>query len=614
MSIIEKNNRLLEENYPQMYELYEAYISDNTKQRQENVYVNEDFAAVVTDREWYFNGRYNPKEAAQIWASQFEKKEGQLYVMAGLGNGSYAKALREYLPESCGLLIYEPCTEIFLQAMENIDLTPLLIGRTAIVADGINKGHIYEYFIQTINYGNRKDIHFCTHPNYDRVFEKQVDWLFEITQNELSMLEVVKNTEMRFSKEFFENMMTNLWCYMSNSTLGQLENAMKPVSSKNVPAVIVAAGPSLDKNIAALKEYKNRAFIIACDSALNPLLKNGIIPDLAISVDPHKPEYYFSQPEAEEIPFVLCLQTISWFRKKHKGRKFYFADNNLSNNMMHMYGKEAGILETSGSVANNAFSVAKTLGFTNIILVGQDLSYDNGTYYAKGVHKNDNIFAMQSQNKGKHYFEIDGYYGGKVVTNDALNFYRTWFEKQIIRYPDINVINSTEGGAMIHGAKNIPLAQALDELCNGEMDFAALLESIAPVFDENEIAKIRTDFGNFNETLLDIKRDISTAIRNYRRLEELVRKGRQGNSEFNNLMEKINYVQERVNTEPLMDLAAMHNRETEYEVLDRNAEVTGDSYRDTIDAIHNGISILESYSRGIDSVIADLPLIYENMN
>lgn len=610
MDIYQNNIRLLKAKFPQMYDLYRAYEGE----RQESVYVESDFAAVVTDREWYFTSRYDAKEAAKIWASQFEPKQGQLYIMAGLGNGIYAEALKKHLPDSCGLLIYEPCTEIFLQALEKVDLSKLLRGRTAIVAEDINKGHLYEYFMQTINYGNRNDIHFCIHPNYDRVYPKQVDWLHGIIQNEISMLEVVKNTELMYSKEFFKNMMTNLWSYMSNSSLEQLKIAMEPVKNKNIPAVIVAAGPSLNKNITQLKAYKNRVFMIACDSALNPLLQNGIIPDLAVSLDSHKPLQYFSQPEVADIPFVLCLQAVEWFQESHRGRKFYFADNNLTINIMHQYGKEPGVLETSGSVANNAFSVAQVLGFTKIILIGQDLAYEDGIYYAKGVHSNNRIFSIQSEAKPKNHFEVEGYYGGTVVTNDSLNFYRTWFEKQMIRYPQLHVINATEGGAMIHGAQNVPLAQALENECGQEMDFAEMINRAAQTFTCEELDKVRSDFYGFKDTLEDIKKDIAEGVRNYRKMEELVRKGKQGNSEFNRLLARIHQIQGRIDTEPLMDLAAMHNRETEYAVLDSGGKNSGDAYHDTINALHDGVRILESYSTGIDFVIQDLPVIYEHMN
>lgn len=44
--------------------------------------------------------------------------------------------------------------------------------------------------------------------------------------------------------------------------------------------IVVAAGPSLNKNINELKKAKGKSLIIAVDTALKPLLRAGIVPDM----------------------------------------------------------------------------------------------------------------------------------------------------------------------------------------------------------------------------------------------------------------------------------------------------------------------------------------------
>ena len=58
---------------------------------------------------------------------------------------------------------------------------------------------------------------------------------------------------------------------------------------REMPAIIVSAGPSLNENIEELKKAKNKAFIIAVDTAMKPLLRNGIIPDMYAIIDGTKP-------------------------------------------------------------------------------------------------------------------------------------------------------------------------------------------------------------------------------------------------------------------------------------------------------------------------------------
>src|SRR5262249_16869518 len=51
------------------------------------------------------------------------------------------------------------------------------------------------------------------------------------------------------------------------------------------PAVIAAAGPSLDRNVHDLAPVLDRALGIGCDTAAWPLLSAGVTPHLIVSVD-----------------------------------------------------------------------------------------------------------------------------------------------------------------------------------------------------------------------------------------------------------------------------------------------------------------------------------------
>ena len=56
-------------------------------------------------------------------------------------------------------------------------------------------------------------------------------------------------------------------------------------SFKNKPAVLVAAGPSLDQSLPLLKEVQDNCVIIAVDSAVTPLTNAGIMPDFVTTLD-----------------------------------------------------------------------------------------------------------------------------------------------------------------------------------------------------------------------------------------------------------------------------------------------------------------------------------------
>jgi len=59
---------------------------------------------------------------------------------------------------------------------------------------------------------------------------------------------------------------------------------------KSKIALVVSGGPSLRKNnfIPTIKKYKKKIIIICADGSLFYLLENNIIPDLVVTLDPHK--------------------------------------------------------------------------------------------------------------------------------------------------------------------------------------------------------------------------------------------------------------------------------------------------------------------------------------
>ena len=72
------------------------------------------------------------------------------------------------------------------------------------------------------------------------------------------------------------------------------------VIPKDISAIVIAAGPSLNKNIKELKRAKGKAFLIAVDTAVKRLLKEGIVPDMYATLDGMKTAELLNLTEQEE--------------------------------------------------------------------------------------------------------------------------------------------------------------------------------------------------------------------------------------------------------------------------------------------------------------------------
>ena len=83
---------------------------------------------------------------------------------------------------------------------------------------------------------------------------------------------VVKNTYDFFKEEYIINPFKNM-AVMKKSYLSSELNSVIP---KDIPVIIVSAGPSLDRNIDVLKQVKGHALIFAVDTAIKYLLQMEI--------------------------------------------------------------------------------------------------------------------------------------------------------------------------------------------------------------------------------------------------------------------------------------------------------------------------------------------------
>ena len=130
---------------------------------------------------------------------------------------------------------------------------------------------------------------------------------------------------------------------------------MTEVIPRDMPAIVVAAGPSLNKNIDELKRAKGKAFIIAVDTAIKPLLKKGIIPDMFAIVDGKKPIELVQNEEVKKIPLLTSISASHDVLEYHTGMKFFYNEGDIYiNSMFFMNGKILEPLACGGSVATAA--------------------------------------------------------------------------------------------------------------------------------------------------------------------------------------------------------------------------------------------------------------------
>jgi hypothetical protein len=292
--------------------------------------------------------------------------------------------------------------------------------------------------------------------------------------------------------------LANLEAIASRPSIAVLRGAFP-----RVPCVVVSPGPSLSKNIQLLPELADRALLITGTHAWSALESVGARPDLVLAADAGDLQRHFQGVRIDGARALVVGATChpSCFAQPAR-RSFTFASNGPIDDWIFECLSEDARLSSGGSVACSAFSLAIALGCDPIVLVGQDLSFPDGRFYAvesldgdaQVERRRDGAFFLRKPpgaegpgdpledgglrfSRDQQLLEVDGYHGGRVLTSASFKAFLTWFEASIGALAGSpRVVNCTEGGARIGAVEQAPLAEVARAWPAHELDLDGVLE------------------------------------------------------------------------------------------------------------------------------------------
>ncbi len=439
-----------------------------------------------------FHSLFDPvKEAFNLLADR-DLSDTQVIFVLGMGFGYLVDQLRKSAQINGTICIIEPSLEIFKSALTHGDLSEILSNpRILLFVDPDPQKMIDAIAPHLISGLYKTEIIYLS--AYRRVFEgyftRVLDFINTVTSRKLCDY----------------NAIDELAPYWESNSLTNLPDALKSVplsvifkSFKDRTGVIVAAGPSLDKNIGQLKKFQSKAVIISVGTSLRPLVNNGIKPDIVVVLDASdivlKQLEGITDTSGMWLFAEICLspKIVSMFYPR-----VFFFDSMANPFLSYMLGKETAekmYLESGGSVANCALDLAVKLGLNPIVFVGQDLCLENDRSHAKGTMHEDKRYNIGPDDI--NYMKAIGNYEDKVVTFRYFYIFLRWMEGYIRRFPDIAFINATAGGARIEGARLMTLDEVFDGFVkNAPFDtgpiFKQSLGKIRPVLDAGYIRKAK---------------------------------------------------------------------------------------------------------------------------
>jgi hypothetical protein len=519
----------------------------------------------------YAHSRYRPlEEAAALIDRQTRKKppatdappaetpeaddesvdddlENPSFFVSGLGLGYAVIALEERFTRPL-VIVAEDDLGLIKAAMCVCDFSTMLAERRMTFLASADKATVHANLRAALIH-LMLGIKFITMPHTARYHASFHSEITGLLRDFVSYSRVQVMSLLRHARATCRNVAFNLATYVRQPGVEIFRNR-----AKRYPAILVAAGPSLARNLDQLSALKDRAVIIAVQTVLKTLLARGAPPHFVTSLDFHEISAQFFRDIDDFADTILVAEpkathaVIDTFCGRTHLLRSEFADDILQD-----AAPQRDALSAGSTVAHLAYYFAEHLGCDPIILVGQDLSFSEGLYYPPGMQieriwapelgRFNTIETKQWERIVRHrrgLRKVTDVHGRQTYTDDQLFTYAEQFQSDFLTTPT-RIIHAGEGGMRLAGTEIMTLRDAVERYCQRPLPadlFAAPEERPSPDLHRRVTGAIEKRLAELSET-----REIALqTIAVLKRLVDLVEQP----AEFNRLVQDVDELRSRM--------------------------------------------------------------------
>ncbi|MCA1061374.1 DUF115 domain-containing protein [Rossellomorea aquimaris] len=411
----------------------------------------------------YLHSKYNPKAEVEKLLSRVKDLSAYKHVLfVGIGMGYHIEKLLSQYPEM-KFSIYEPNKEILLHYFSNREINELPIKNLEKLLTSGEENQL-QHELNLLDEHLKMSTYVYTLPVYEKVYSKELEIISTCFTNILKEKKSEISTNKAFQKRWTINAIKNFPC------VSKTPNILHHID-KNIfigkPAIIVAAGPSLDDEIENLKYIKKYglAYIFSVGSAINTLINHGIHPDAACTYDPSEKNQVVMKSVKDlnisNIPLVFGSTVGYETLEGYPGPLLHMMTNQdtISPKLIDT-SQDIDIVLDAPSIAVVTYQLLMSLGFSTIILVGQNLSYKENKRYSTGIQYN-HISSDLTDQEVKESISVRGVDGNFVQTNETFVRMQKQLELYIKNAPNVLTINTSKGGAHIEGTVFMSLTEVI---------------------------------------------------------------------------------------------------------------------------------------------------------
>ncbi len=429
--------------------------------------------ALGEGRSCYLHSRYDPVADAEKLLTDVDFDAHSCYLIHGFGLGYHVRAIHERIKGDAILVVLEPSIAVLATALSCVDLCEVIASQRLIILTDADKAGLHERLqphAPLIMLG----VHIILHPPSQQIaepFHAAARTLFMeyVAYSRVSIITLVTNAQITC-----RNVANNLPAYVATPALDVVRDRFA-----GFPAIVVAAGPSLRKNIDQLAAARGRAVLIAVQTIYPMLRRRDVVPDFVVSLDYHEiSKQYFEGIEPSGDVHLVAEPKATWHVIDTFAGPTSLLDNVFARLLLGDALAARDGLPAGATVAHLAFYLARYMGCSPILFVGQDLAYTGHVYYIPGVEMHQtwrselnrfNTIEMKEWDRLARNREmlrkVQDTNGRDLYTDDLLFTYLEQFEKDFEGCP-VPLIDATEGGVRIRGTQAMPLQEALARFCH----------------------------------------------------------------------------------------------------------------------------------------------------
>ncbi|EAI0239212.1 DUF115 domain-containing protein, partial [Campylobacter coli] len=435
----------------------------------------------------------------------------------GIGNALLIKNLSKHYKH---LFVFESEIELFILALSTIDLSEELCSGKIYLVD-IEEERVD---IQLLILFDMKDMFeylslyemFVNNVYYKKFYEDIWHKADELCEKNIKI--VIRNLGLNLTISFqcYSHLLQNIPSMLESIPFQRILSQRK---NKFENAIVVSAGPSLTKQLPLLKAYQDKAVIFCADGALSMLEKEGIVPDYVLNIDfkdCHAMKFFQNKENKTSLNMLSCATHPSLV---------HFLDNKsvvLRDDPLYQSFNlnDFGYIDTGTHVSHFSYTLALALGFKNIIMIGQDLAFDEeGNSHSKGFD-----FGEKFEEEHKKYKLKTQAYGGKgeVLTHITWNDYRIKLEYLFAcNDQKAKFYNATEGGARINFTEELSFKECCEKLLTKEKPQFELPKSLTKNRSDKLLVKFKEKIQKDQE---NAKRFLNDALALKQILENILSK------------------------------------------------------------------------------------------